>query len=84
MYEHDKVPQWIDSINRTIIKQIGQLQLPFKFICLTFFHNNLLSFVSFLVYSATTVIMEKKLANLHCSCSALWDNVNDGMCHAFY
>jgi hypothetical protein len=23
--------------------------------------------------------MEKKLANLHCSCSALWDNVNDGI-----
>ncbi|KAH7831222.1 dynein light chain, Tctex-1 domain containing protein [Monocercomonoides exilis] len=29
-------------------------------------------------YIVTTVIMEKKLANLHCSCSALWDNVNDG------
>ncbi|KAK2957669.1 putative Dynein light chain Tctex-type [Blattamonas nauphoetae] len=29
-------------------------------------------------YISTTVIMEKKLANLHCSCSALWDNVNDG------
>ncbi|KAA6373454.1 MAG: putative flagellar inner arm dynein light chain [Streblomastix strix] len=59
LYDHEKVPIWIETINSMVIKKLGALQTPFKYI-------------------VSTLIMEKKLANLHCSCSALWDNVNDG------